>query len=240
MPALHELILFAQAATPTPDEIGIRVLDDGRGDIGWRDVVIPLGALVAGIGGVLFGGLIQHRLEKKRGDREDSLDEKKAQRERNLEDTRATHEFRARRRQALGSLRVVLSELQRMRSIAEWEADQAAQGQDYPIVQSSERGYVLTRPEDMHNIASWVDDDTWSSIAIVVEHVEMVNHGRIRRREIADRTAGIGIDWGSWQESAQSLAQHLTNVEQRIGRVIAELVGQPEADQLSAVQPSGT
>lgn len=37
-------------------DVNVRIVDDGRGGLGLRDLVVPLGALVAGIGGVLVGG----------------------------------------------------------------------------------------------------------------------------------------------------------------------------------------
>jgi len=99
MSLLASVIVAAQ-------DVNVRLVDDGRGGLGLRDLVVPLGALVAGIGGVLVGGFIQHRLEDKRTAREDRLDQARADREEARELDRERRAENAEKRRVVGALRL--------------------------------------------------------------------------------------------------------------------------------------
>lgn len=138
-------------------DVNVKIVDDGRGGLSLRDLVIPLGALIAGIGGVLIGGLIQHGIERKRGDREDRLDERRAQRERELEDARQRNAANASKRQAIGSIRIALDYLFDVHFVSA-EALQERSAAPFRIVMKSP-----IEQEDRQLLASWLGSGAWNA-----------------------------------------------------------------------------
>jgi hypothetical protein len=218
------LLLLAQAATPTPDEIGIRVLDDGRGDLGLRDLIVPLGtlgaALVGGLGGVLIGGRMNRTTlstlegeravreaerEQERAEREDRLDQRRAEREQALADVRHQRDEALRRRQALGALRLLAVELERVRSHVDVEVglvdDLEESIYSDPLIVEGEREEVVIQPEHLMQIAMWVSAGNWRRITWALDQIENMARERADARSGADAKDAEG--WKFYGENAK-------------------------------------
>ena len=182
MSVLHELTLLldqAQAASPTqastPEAVEVTLVDAGKA--WWKDYAVPAATLLAagvgGIGGVLLGGRMNrttmNAVERDRAHREDLRDAAKAERD-----------LIADRRVALGSLRLLMDQLQRAASRLEQESSwEEIDLWAIPSIDTEMR----FRPEDEHAIAIWVSDDIWRAISKSLDRVERANAYRARLHE---------------------------------------------------------
>jgi len=113
--------------------------------------VVPLGALVAGIGGVLVAGFIQHRLEDKRTAREDRLDQARADREEARELDRERRAENAEKRRVVGALRLAARKFDNARS--------AVTGSHISMVLGLDPG---PSPEAVQLMATWMTPTAWA------------------------------------------------------------------------------
>lgn len=145
MSLLASVIVAAQ-------DVNVRLVDDGRGGLGLRDLVVPLGALVAGIGGVLVGGFIQHRLEDKRTAREDRLDQARADRE----EARERRAENAEKRRVVGALRLAARKFDNARSAVAL----SSRGRSHTsVVLGIDPG---PSPEAVQLMATWMTPTAWA------------------------------------------------------------------------------
>jgi len=149
MSLLASVIVAAQ-------DVNVRLVDDGRGGLGLHDLVVPLGALVAGIGGVLVGGFIQHRLEDKRTAREDRLDQARADREEARELDRERRAENAEKRRVVGALRLAARKFDNARSAVAL----SSRGRSHTsVVLGIDPG---PSPEAVQLMATWMTPAAWA------------------------------------------------------------------------------
>jgi len=199
-------------------DVNVKIIDDGRGALGLRDLVVPLGtligALIAGIGGVLVGGQIQQRIEKNRGEREDQLDDRRAQRERELEDERQARADHADKRQAIGATRAAIGELQRvMMGIA----STAAVGVWWP--EEWDPAPHLT-PDQVHLLATWLSHFAWAdfdSTRQTLDHTASTAH-RKRKGGSPTATQRLGL-----LEDIDYMRMTVTRLREEIERMTVEI-----------------
>lgn len=170
--ALPDFLLLAQTQPQVPDAIDVRIVDNGSSDIRWRDLLIPVGTLLA----VVVGGWINRRLaetqavredrrERSRAEREDRLDDQRAQRERDLEEARQKRSDDAERRRAIASVRIAHEYLHLTRHIVWVGLDK----QDWWPLERLVESPI--RAEDEHLMAAWMTDSAWRTFATARSHI---------------------------------------------------------------------
>lgn len=155
-------------------EVDVRLLDDGKE--WWRDFVVPtatlIAALVGGLGGVLIGGKMNRTTLSK-------LEGERAERESALEDARAARELAGHRRQALGAMRVLMAEFERVKTRIEQERDRPGE-ELLPEVMDKP---LRIRPEELHALAIWLPDEAWTGIAL---NLDMLEENHLNRSVIRE------------------------------------------------------
>jgi hypothetical protein len=170
----HVVTTFAALLFAAQD-INVKLLDDGKGGLGWSVLVAPVGTLVAalagGWGGVLIGGRMNRstltRLEDERAEREDrredrrarrddAVDQARADRERGLEADRERRSIHAEQRRAVGAMRVAANGFDAARNTLS-------------ITLRSRRVFAevlaitpAPPPADLQLMATWMSPAAWS------------------------------------------------------------------------------
>ncbi|MDA0161284.1 hypothetical protein OM076_13485 [Solirubrobacter ginsenosidimutans] len=201
MNALQSIgLLVAQVSTPTPTPTSTRLSVElvDQPDAWWRAFVVPastlIAALVGGIGGVMLGGRInrttmegiestraerEERLDAARAEREERLDAARADREERLDTARAERTLAGERRQALGSVRLLMDDLRSAVLNYQHERDKTG---DNPLLPETMDTTIQLRPEDKQSIAIWSTDEAWRLISLTLMHVEADNLLREQHR----------------------------------------------------------
>ena len=207
MSLLTSVIVAAQ-------DVNVRLVDDGRGGLGLRDLVVPLGALVAGIGGVLVGGFIQHRLEDKRTAREDRLDQARANREKARELDRERRAENAEKRRVVGALRLAARKFDNARSAVAL----SSRGRSHTsVVLGIAPG---PSPEAVQLMATWMTPTAWAVHERVANIVDAM--GGIKG-EAPDEDPFV-------DDVYTALGSGIQNARAEITRLLRE-IGDPAADQ---------
>ncbi len=207
MSLLASVIVAAQ-------DVNVRLVDDGRGGLGLRDLVVPLGALVAGIGGVLVGGFIQHRLEDKRTAREDRLDQARADREEARELDRERRAENAEKRRVVGALRLAARKFDNARSAVAL----SSRGRSHTsVVLGIDPG---PSPEAVQLMATWMTPTAWAVHERVANIVDAM--GGIKG-EAPDEDPVV-------DDVYTALGSGIQNARAEITRLLRE-IGDPAADQ---------
>ena len=198
-------------------DVNVRIIDDGRSGLGLRDLVVPLGALIAGIGGVLIGGVIQHRLEDKRTAREDRLDQARADREEGRELDRERRTENAEKRRLVGALRLAARKFDNARSAV--------------ALASGGRSHAHTvlgidpgpSPEAVQLMATWMAPNAWAVHERVANIVDALGG---MKGEAPDE------DLSRLDDVYTALGSGIQNARAEITRLLRE-IGDPAAVQES-------
>ena len=197
-------------------DVNVKIVDDGRGGLGLRELLLPggaiIGALIAGVGGVLLGGKIQDRIEDKRGEREDRLDERRADRERVLEDERQARTDHAAKRQAIGAARAAIGEFEGARIPMKVTI---TFGRWWPGKVAPKPGLT---PEQVHLLATWLSHGGWLSFYVTRLQLALVVDSPRGDPTTATRTERLRL-----LETVELLADAVTNLRREIERMTREI-----------------
>jgi hypothetical protein len=193
--------ILAQVLAAAQD-VNVRIVDNGDNGFDWSKVITPsatlLAALVGGLGGVVIGGKMNRSTlktlederaqresahERDRAEREDKLDQARADRDRELELARERRAINAEKRQALGAIRYVLSELERLRIGFSTSVERA---EWWPIAWKPRASQTT---EQSHLLATWLRHLAWTDLALTLYWIESLArfHGSYGQPSIANR-----------------------------------------------------
>jgi hypothetical protein len=219
------IAVWAQA-----EGLRVHLVGGDNGGLHVRDVIAPLGTLVAaligGLGGVTIGARMNRRtltaLEDERAGREDWFDVLRAGRERELELERERRRIAGEQRQAAGSLRLCLQELERMLTMLALMANK-----QYWL--PADRVPLTSRisAKDQGLVATWVSHGAWSRYVLCLAMAENVGNLRLSDVNHPNRGASIGANSLEVLQGAVIVAREtLQTMRAELERLMSDL-GEP-------------